>query len=81
MGNRNRFRNLKSKRLISLLLFYLFTFLPLCAQFNTDRLIAIGRSALYYEDYVLSIQYFNQGHSQVLPRRLCWSRERLFGGY
>lgn len=33
---------------------------PVFAQFNTDRLIAIGRSALYYEDYVLSIQYFNQ---------------------
>ena len=31
-----------------------------CAQFNTDRLITIGRSALYYEDYVLSMQYFNQ---------------------
>lgn len=30
------------------------------AQFNTDRLITIGRSALYFEDYVLSIQYFNQ---------------------
>lgn len=30
------------------------------AQFNTDRLMQIGRSALYYEDYVLSIQYFNQ---------------------
>lgn len=30
------------------------------AQFNIDRLITIGRSALYYEDYVLSIQYFNQ---------------------
>ena len=30
------------------------------AQFNTDRLVTIGRSALYYEDYVLSIQYFNQ---------------------
>ena len=30
------------------------------AQFNIDRLIMIGRSALYYEDYVLSIQYFNQ---------------------
>ena len=30
------------------------------AQFNTDRLLTIGRSALYYEDYVLSIQYFNQ---------------------
>ena len=33
------------------------------AQFNTDRLINIGRSALYFEDYVLSIQYFNQAIS------------------
>jgi tetratricopeptide (TPR) repeat protein len=30
------------------------------AQFNTDRLIMTGHSALYYKDYVLSIQYFNQ---------------------
>lgn len=30
------------------------------AQLNTDRITAIGRNALYYEDYVLSIQYFNQ---------------------
>ena len=30
------------------------------AQFNTDRLITNGRSALYFEDYFLSIQYFNQ---------------------
>lgn len=30
------------------------------AQFNTDRLVMVGRSALYYEDYVLSIQYFNR---------------------
>lgn len=29
-------------------------------QYNTDRLLRIGRSAMYYEDYVLSIQYFNQ---------------------
>ncbi len=48
------------KRLACLLLFCLFTFLPLKAQFNTNRLLTIGRSALYYEDYVLSIQYFNQ---------------------
>lgn len=27
---------------------------------NTERLTAIGRNALYFEDYVLSIQYFNQ---------------------
>lgn len=33
------------------------------AQFNTDRLVTIGRSALYYEDYVLSMQYFNQAIS------------------
>lgn len=33
------------------------------AQFNTDRLLMTGRSALYYEDYVLSIQYFNQAIS------------------
>ena len=35
---------------------------PLCgvAQINTDRVMAIGRNALYFEDYVLSIQYFNQ---------------------
>lgn len=43
-------------------LLFLFILLPLTstAQFNTERLITIGRSALYYEDYVLSMQYFNQ---------------------
>lgn len=30
------------------------------AQLNTNRLMSIGRNALYFEDYVLSIQYFNQ---------------------
>ncbi|MDR3309195.1 MAG: tetratricopeptide repeat protein, partial [Tannerella sp.] len=30
------------------------------AQINTDRVTAIGRNALYFEDYVLAIQYFNQ---------------------
>ena len=34
--------------------------LSLFAQINTDRVLAIGRNALYFEDYVLSIQYFNQ---------------------
>lgn len=33
---------------------------PLFAQLNTDRITAIGRNALYFDDYVLSIQYFNQ---------------------
>ena len=29
-------------------------------QINTERVMTIGRNALYFEDYVLSIQYFNQ---------------------
>ena len=46
-------------------IFLFLAFLPMLvqAQFNTDRLVMIGRSALYYEDYVLSIQYFNQAIS------------------
>ena len=32
----------------------------LYAQINTDRMMSMGRTALYYDDYVLSIQYFNQ---------------------
>ncbi len=30
------------------------------AQINTERLLDIGRNALYFEDYVVSIGYFNQ---------------------
>ena len=33
---------------------------PLHAQINTDRMMSVGRTALYFDDYVLSIQYFNQ---------------------
>lgn len=41
---------------ILLLIFSLLAF----GQINTDRVLTIGRNALYFEDYVLSIQYFNQ---------------------
>ena len=51
------------KRLTAFLFCYYFVLSALFAQFNTDRLLTIGRSALYYEDYVLSIQYFNQAIS------------------
>ena len=30
------------------------------AQLNTEQVLNIGRNAMYFEDYVLSIQYFNQ---------------------
>lgn len=36
--------------------------LPICsirAQINTDRVLLMGRNALFYEDYVLAIQRFN----------------------
>ena len=43
---------------------FLFLFPSLLhAQYNTDKLLTIGRSALYYEDYVLSMQYFIQAIS------------------
>lgn len=44
---------------VLILLLWLFPAV-LSAQLNTDRVMAIGRNALYFEDYVLSIQYFNQ---------------------
>jgi tetratricopeptide (TPR) repeat protein len=34
--------------------------LSVYAQINTDQVMNIGRNALYFEDYILSIQYFNQ---------------------
>ncbi len=40
---------------------YLLLSAAIClAQWNTDRIMTIGRNALYFEDYVLSIQYFNR---------------------
>lgn len=30
------------------------------AQINTDQVMNVGRNAMYFDDYVLSIQYFNQ---------------------
>lgn len=47
-------------RLIVFLLLSLIVGLRSSAQINTDRVMMMGRSALYYEDYVLSIQRFNQ---------------------
>lgn len=48
------------KRFIFMFFFGIFTFSNVMCQINTDRMMDIGRNALYFEDYVLSIQYFNQ---------------------
>ena len=47
-------------RLLFILIVYHLSLITSTAQYNTDRLVTIGRSALFYEDYVLSMQYFNQ---------------------
>ena len=44
-------------------IFSLVSLLPVVlasAQVNTDQVLRIGQNALYFEDYMLSIQYFNQ---------------------
>lgn len=45
----------------------IFTFITLAiwaasasAQINTDQVMRVGQNALYFEDYLLSIQYFNR---------------------
>lgn len=51
---------MSSKYKIVAIIISLCAMLPASAQLNTDRITSIGRNALYFEDYVLSIQYFNQ---------------------
>jgi tetratricopeptide (TPR) repeat protein len=47
------------KKLILFITLFLSLSSVAVAQLNTDRILNIGRNALYFEDYVLSIQYFN----------------------
>ena len=49
---------MKGSRKVYLLFFWLFS-VSAMAQINTDRMMLMGRNALYYEDYVLSIRRFN----------------------
>ncbi len=44
------------------------------AQINTDRVMSIGRNSLYFEDYVLSIQYFNQ----VIKAKPYWAEPYFY---
>lgn len=50
------------RRLLLSMLFF-FSLVGIKAQYNIDRLIRVGQNALYYEDYVLSIQYFSRAIS------------------
>lgn len=53
-------KELSSMKKIVLIISIIFGSFSLSAQVNTDRVMMIGRNALYFEDYVLAIQYFNQ---------------------
>ena len=46
------------KRFLVIILSFVFSTVTHC-QINTDRVMLMGRNALYYEDYVLAIQRFN----------------------
>ena len=50
----------RGRRILACMAFMGLLCVPLKAQINTDRMMSVGRTALYFEDYVLSIQYFNQ---------------------
>lgn len=52
-------RNLSRLILLFVCLLPLANGTQLTAQINTDRMMLMGRNALYYEDYVLAIQRFN----------------------
>lgn len=45
---------------IAACLAFIASFSHVQAQINTQQVMNIGRNALYFEDYLLSIQYFNQ---------------------
>ena len=45
---------------ITILAVFLASSLAGWSQINTDQVLRVGQNALYFEDYVLSIQYFNQ---------------------
>ena len=47
-------------RNVAVALTVLAAWLGVDAQINTDQVLRVGQNALYFEDYMLSIQYFNR---------------------
>ncbi|MBR5531955.1 MAG: tetratricopeptide repeat protein [Bacteroidales bacterium] len=58
--NNNKTKIEQVVRRVALMLMLTILSLTSKAQLNTDRVMNIGRNALYFEDYILAIQYFNQ---------------------
>lgn len=47
------------KKILSIVLLFVVATAAV-AQINTDQVLRVGQNALYFEDYMLSIQYFNR---------------------
>ena len=54
---KNTFHKIFAKLVIFILLT---STLHATSQINTEQVMRVGQNAMYFEDYVLSIQYFNQ---------------------
>lgn len=50
---------MKFLRYITIIIVFLLPFVGK-SQINTEQVLRVGQNALYFEDYMLSIQYFNQ---------------------
>lgn len=48
------------KKLSSLIASILLSITAIYGQINTEQVLRVGQNALYFEDYLLSIQYFNR---------------------
>ena len=63
--NKSHLQNIRQmkcfeKKTVLFVLLCISIFSSACAQINTNRVLTIGKNAFYFEDYILSIQYFNQ---------------------
>jgi len=60
LTHKNNSKILRAIRNAAFAVLCLFVFAsPIKAQLNTNQLMHVARNALYFDDYVLSIQYFN----------------------
>lgn len=62
--NTLRHLSLRMTKRVGMSLMFFLASLCVYGQYKVERLILSGRVALHYEDYVLSIQYFNQALTQ-----------------
>lgn len=60
----NLYRILHRRVIAILLIISSFSAIRISSQINTDQVITVGRNAMYFEDYVLAIQYFNRAIKQ-----------------